>query len=40
MGARAMIQVPIMLLPVLYALWFFSPFVIGFLMVRKAVRGR
>ena len=35
-----MISVPVMLIPVLYVLGFFTPFVIGFLMVRKAVRGR
>lgn len=35
-----MISVPVMLLPVLYVLGFFTPFVIGFLMIRSAVRGK
>lgn len=35
-----MISVPWALLPVLYVLGFWTPFIVGYLLVRKAVKGR
>lgn len=34
-----MISVPVLLLPVLYVLGFWSPFVVGYVLLRRAVKG-